>query len=409
MEYGELSIFVTVGDSYKSEVKVGGYSVGSAFGELALVFDSPRAATIKATTDCKLWTLERLAYRGLIGQIRFRQREEKLDFLRHCKFQERSFMDVFDGSQIEDLSIAIKTDQYEQGGVILREGEMNDTLYVVRSGVVSYAKGKIEEMQAFGANALLKSSPSHHTYTAETAVVVYYLTRKDLETMVGQLQDCLDGKSVSRSMIKNSSKRTIKTSMTMDQRYNLNLEDLKFFNKLGKGAFGTVMLVQSKQNKKVFALKALSKDRIVKKGQAEHVLNEFRIMKECDHPSILGMHCAMQDKKYLYFLLDLQPGGELMSYLIKHRRFTEDVTRFYAASVILAFEQLHSIMIAYRDLKPENVVLDKNGFGILVDFGLAKEIDEGQTFTFCGTPDYLAPEIIRGTGHDWAVDVSVCA
>ena len=97
-----------------------------------------------------------------------------------------------------------------------------------------------------------------------------------------------------------------------------------------------------------------------------------------------------------------------MSYLVKKARigkgFTEDATRFYAASVVLAFEQLHSLMIAYRDLKPENIVLTKKGYGVVVDFGLAKEIDEGQTYTFCGTPDYLAPEIIRGTGHDWAVD-----
>jgi len=97
-----------------------------------------------------------------------------------------------------------------------------------------------------------------------------------------------------------------------------------------------------------------------------------------------------------------------MKYLVVRARqgkgFTEDATRFYAASVLLAFEQLHSLMIAYRDLKPENIVLNKKGYGVLVDFGLAKEIDEGQTYTFCGTPDYLAPEIIRGTGHDWAVD-----
>lgn len=97
-----------------------------------------------------------------------------------------------------------------------------------------------------------------------------------------------------------------------------------------------------------------------------------------------------------------------MPSLVKQARsgkgFTENVTRFFAASVVLAFEQLHKLMIAYRDLKPENIVLSKEGYGVVVDFGLAKEIEEGQTYTFCGTPDYLAPEIIRGTGHDWAVD-----
>lgn len=251
-------------------------------------------------------------------------------------------------------------------------------------------------------------TPSPYTYRAATRVVVYYLTRKDFEAIMGSFQDALDGNTVTRSVIKSESKRTIKTSMSMDRRYEFGLDDLDFFNVLGRGAFGQVTLVQSKDTKKVFALKAQSKHYIAKKGQKEHVLNEYRIMKEIEHPQILGIHCAMQDEQHLYFLVDLLPGGELMSYLVKRARqgkgFPEDSVRFYAASVVLAFEHLHSLMFAYRDLKPENIVLDKNGYGVLVDFGLAKEIDEGQTYTFCGTPDYLAPEIIRGTGHDWAVD-----
>ena len=120
------------------------------------------------------------------------------------------------------------------------------------------------------------------------------------------------------------------------------------------------------------------------------------------------MNCIHPLLPSLYNISSNYTGGELMKYLVKQARqgkgFPEDTVRFYAASVVLAFEQLHPLMIAYRDLKPENIVLSKKGYGVVVDFGLAKEIDEGQTYTFCGTPDYLAPEIIRGTGHDWAVD-----
>ena len=260
---------------------------------------------------------------------------------------------------------------------------------------------------------------------------------------MGSFKDALDATVVSRGTLKSESKRTIKTSCSHTQRYEFELEELDLYNTLGRGAFGQVTLVQSKKTKKVFALKAQSKHYIAKKGQKEHVLNELRIMKEIEHPNILGIHCAMQDDQHLYFLLDLLPGkvfidrgsvlfrfiyvhcihpllpslynissnytgGELMKYLVKQARqgkgFPEDTVRFYAASVVLAFEQLHPLMIAYRDLKPENIVLSKKGYGVVVDFGLAKEIDEGQTYTFCGTPDYLAPEIIRGTGHDWAVD-----
>eukprot|EP00804_Cyclotella_cryptica_P020687 CCRYP_003489-RA/>CCRYP_003489-RA protein AED:0.04 eAED:0.04 QI:38/1/1/1/1/0.8/5/181/732 len=413
VESGELSIKVATGENKeKQSMKVGQYSKGAAFGELALIFDSPRAATVTATTDVKLWCLDRQAYRLRIGQIRYHQREEKLNFIRKCKIRGRDFCNLFDASQLEDLSIAIKSDHYKKGSVILRRGEVNDTLYIVRSGKVNKyiqvpdgAVGTVNEGQAFGTNALLTTMASPETYIAATDVVLYYLTHNDFETMIGTMQDVLDGNSVTRSMMRSSSRHTMKTSMTMDQRYtNITLQDLNFFNVLGRGAFGKVILVQSKANKKVFALKAQSKHFILKKGQTEHVLNEYRIMKRLDHPNILNIHCAMQDDRYLFFLLDLHPGGELMSYLMKRKRFPESFTRFYAASVLLAFEEMHSLEIAYRDLKPENVVLDKNGFGILVDFGLAKVIDDGHTYTFCGTPDYLAPEVIRGTGHDWAID-----
>lgn len=420
VEKGELGIQVSVkgeGGGRESQLKVGDYSAGSAFGELALIFGSPRAATITATTDCKLWSLERAAYRSVISQLRFEEHNEKRKFISMCVVNDKRFSDIFDGSQIEDLTIATKMDTYEEGEVILREGEMGDTFYVLKSGRVETFRtlssgkeghGTLDIKMSFGTTSLLKNIPSPQTYKATSRVEVYYLMKQDYEDILGSFQDALDGNTVARSVVRSESKKTIKTSMSMETKYELKLEELETFNVLGRGAFGQVRLVQSKSTKKVFALKAQSKHYIEKKGQKEHVLNEYRIMKEIENPHILGIHCAMQDAKYLYFLLDLMPGGELMSYLRVHARagkgFTEDITRFYAATAVLAFEQLHSLMIAYRDLKPENIVLNKDGYGVMVDFGLAKEVDEGQTYTFCGTPDYLAPEIIRGTGHDWAVD-----
>jgi len=410
VESGGLSIEKHIGMG--QIMNCGTYSKGSAFGEIALMFDSPRAATITATTDVKLWSIDRQTYRLRIGQLRFLEREERINFLRGCTIQNRAFNVLFDSSQIEDLVCVIKNDTLKQGSVLIREGEVNDTLYIVKSGRVdrfqqSQKVGSIQEGEGFGINALLKPKASPETVVAATDVNVYYLTYDDFESMVGSMEDVLDGKSVSRrTMLKvPSSRNSYKTSMTMDQRYtNVSLTDLKLYNVLGRGAFGKVFLVQSKSNKKVFALKAQSKHNILRKGKADHILNEYRIMKMLDHPNILGIHCALQDNRYLFFLLDLHPGGELMTYLKQKRRFAESITRFYAASVLLAFEELHLMMIAYRDLKPENVVLDKDGYGILVDYGLAKEIEDGCTYTLCGTPDYLAPEIIRGTGYDWAVD-----
>merc|ERR1719223_34080 len=128
------------------------------------------------------------------------------------------------------------------------------------------------------------------------------------------------------------------------------------------------------------------------------------MMRMLDHPFIVKIYQALQDKKYIYFLMNLLPGGELMDLLDSQRHFPESWTRFYGATVLSAFQTIHGKQIAYRDLKPENLVLDAEGYCYVIDFGLAKKCDKGKTWTFCGTPDYLAPEIIRGKGHDWGVD-----
>lgn len=155
---------------------------------------------------------------------------------------------------------------------------------------------------------------------------------------------------------------------------------------------------------KTYALKILSKSTIVESGLEDHVLTEKTIMEELNHPFILTFHCGMQDDKYIYFLLEVLLGGELFKFLRAETQFPESWSRFYSASVVLAFCELHERKIAYRDLKPENLVLDTNGFLKLVDFGLAKKVNTGKTWTLCGTPDYLAPEVILNEGHDWAVD-----
>lgn len=298
VESGSLSIQVQSGHGKNARMmNCGQYSRGAAFGELALIFDSPRAATITATSACQLWCLERQAYRLRIGQLRYNEREEKLNFIRKCTIRGRNFCEIFDASQIEDLSCVVKTDKYKQGSVVMREGEVSDTLYIIRSGTVEMFKrsqdgkiGSLNEGQTFGTNALLRVMASPETYIATTDVVVYYLTHHDFENMCGTMQDVLDGRSITRSVMRTSSKHTYKTSMTMDQRYtNVTLADLTFFNVLGRGAFGKVILVQAKKNKKVFALKAQSKSHILKKGQTAHVLNEYRIMKKLDHPNLLNV------------------------------------------------------------------------------------------------------------------------
>ena len=162
-------------------------------------------------------------------------------------------------------------------------------------------------------------------------------------------------------------------STNADFKLNISLSDLEIKATLGCGAFGRVKLCRYPARDQFFALKCQSKRAIVDSGLQEHVLNEMRVMKKVDHPFIAKLFTALQDNKYMYFVLELLLGGELFTHLRNKGKLSEQAARFYAGIVVHAFSSLHSKKIAYRDLKPENLVMDDKGYCKLVDFGLAKQ------------------------------------
>lgn len=185
----------------------------------------------------------------------------------------------------------------------------------------------------------------------------------------------------------------------------VRLADFELLKVLGRGAFGKVMQVRKKSDGKIYAMKILKKGAIVARNQVEHTKAERAILQQLQHPFLMTLRFAFQSKDKLYLVLDYFQGGELFFHLKSQRRFSEEVARLYVAEIALAFGHLHSLGVIYRDLKPENILLDDNGHVCLTDFGLAKEMEEGdKAHTFCGTPEYLAPEIVQGLGHDKAVD-----
>jgi len=185
------------------------------------------------------------------------------------------------------------------------------------------------------------------------------------------------------------------------------LDSFKMIKVVGKGSFGKVFLVREKQTNEMFALKVLKKDNIIKRNQVEHTRTERSVLGYVKHPFIVGMNMAFQSKDKLYFVLDYCAGGELFFHLGKVGRFSEPRACFYAAEITLAIEYVHDLDIVYRDLKPENVLLDSKGHVRLTDFGLSKEGISNSSSganSFCGTPEYLAPEILNRQGHGRAVD-----
>jgi len=198
-----------------------------------------------------------------------------------------------------------------------------------------------------------------------------------------------------------------KTPRTADsitpKKRKAGLRDFNILKLLGRGSFGKVYLVQKKDNKKLYALKTLKKVDVLKKNQINSVKIEKEVLQKADNPFIVKLRYSFQDHTTLYFVMEYCPGGELFKHLRRKGKFDEDTVRFYASEVILAIQYLHeNLNVIYRDLKPENVLLDVNGHIKLTDFGLSKEGEK--TYTFCGTPEYLAPEILAGKGHGKEVD-----
>ncbi|GAM17159.1 hypothetical protein SAMD00019534_003340 [Acytostelium subglobosum LB1] len=172
---------------------------------------------------------------------------------------------------------------------------------------------------------------------------------------------------------------------------------------IGTGSFGYVYLVQHMMDHNYYALKCLLKSDVVKQNQVEHLHSEKSILSTIHHPFIVNLYQSFQDESRIYLLFEYVAGGEVFKHLRDARVFSNDMAKFYAAEIVLAFEYLHRNNIAYRDLKPENLLIDSQGHIKITDFGFAKRVTD-RTFTLCGTPEYLAPEIIQGTGHGKAVD-----
>ncbi|KAL3915700.1 MAG: hypothetical protein SGPRY_007118, partial [Prymnesium sp.] len=291
----------------------------------------------------------------------------------------------------DQVTAALQNKACVEEEVIIKQGEMGSTFYVIKAG-------EVEAGAYFGEASLLTDSPCNSTVRALSRVQLLTLSKKDFERLLGYkphrtfkswevqgpLRDILEREKEARSKLTEAFCSPVLYS------------DLKMVAMLGEGSFGTVQLAQHTQTGECFALKTLNKGQLVHDSQVEHVIAERQLLGRCNSPFVLKLIA-------LHFLTDFAQGGELFAYQLKERTFPENVAAIFVAQVALAFEHLHQRRIAHRDLKPENLLFDKNGTLKLVDFGFAKVIDD-RSFSLCGTPEYLAPEIVSNKGHNKAVD-----
>lgn len=281
---------------------------------------------------------------------------------------------------------------------VFKQGDWGDSFYIIASGRVHIERdGRfIRALSAgdfFGDRALLNQEPRSASITASGNCVLWAISADTFKHVMSA-----------------ASIQYLKGRMNLqDTEYKFS--DLQYIRVIGTGGFGIVKMVQTKTGWR-YALKSVKKQPIVEFQQQESLQNERAILSSIDHPFIIRLVQSFKNDYFVYFLLELVSGGELLEVLAHLGLLDQNQAVFYTASIIIAFEHLHERRIAYLDLKSENVLIDTQGFIKLVDFGLAVKISGGQCHVIKGTPHFMAPEMILSKGYDttadlWALGVCV--
>ncbi|XP_066954961.1 cGMP-dependent protein kinase 1 isoform X2 [Macrobrachium rosenbergii] len=379
-------------------------SPGKVFGELAILYNCKRTATIKAATGCKLFAIDRKCFQTIMMRTGLIRQAEYTNFLKSVP----TFQALQEETLIKIADVLEET-YYSQGDYIIRQGARGDTFFIISKGRVRVTmknQGTLDEKhirylekgEFFGEKALQGEDIRTANIIADDpdGVTCLVIDRESFKQLIGNLDE-----------IQQRHGTVDKTRRKLNEEFtNIKLTDLRKIATLGVGGFGRVELVQiAGDSSRSFALKQMKKSQIVETRQQQHIMSEKEIMMAANCDFIVKLYKTFKDRKYLYMLMESCLGGELWTILRDRGNFDDQTTRFYTACVVEAFDYLHSQGIIYRDLKPENLLLDLKGYVKLVDFGFAKKLQVGRkTWTFCGTPEYVAPEVILNKGHDISAD-----
>lgn len=198
-----------------------------------------------------------------------------------------------------------------------------------------------------------------------------------------------------------------KEEIEMGSQRQFSLADFELIRVIGRGSYAKVLMVELKKTRRIYAMKVIKKALVTDDEDIDWVQTEKHVFETAsNHPFLVGLHSCFQTPSRLFFVIEFVRGGDLMYHMQRQRRLPEEHARFYAAEISLALNFLHEKGIIYRDLKLDNVLLDHEGHIKLTDYGMCKEgIRPGDTTsTFCGTPNYIAPEILRGEDYGFSVD-----
>lgn len=367
---------------------------GDYFGEASLLESQPRNATVvssKQSTEvlCVDRTLFNQRLLGSLQDIMARSEST----LQQQMLVTVPLLSELTADKRSQLASCLKLQRFADGTYIFRQGDLGDRMYIIKHGEVSVRIApedkEIDHLyigQYFGERALLKEEPRMASIQAAGDLECYSLSKDDFESL--------------------ALRKTVAWTRRWDVEDTRDVTQLQVLKMMGSGAFGKAWLVKHRQTTRSYALKALDKTTIKRQNWTAVVMREKDILGTLTpHPCVITMHNAFQSPTHLFMLMEIARGGELFQVLEKFDRFTPSTARFYCGCVVLAIGHLHKHGVIFRDLKPENLLLTDTGYLKLIDMGFAKRLGRGEkTYTLCGTPYYLAPEMILHRGHSFALD-----
>ena len=292
--------------------------------------------------------------------------------------------------KLQALINVLRIQDFDNGDMIIQQNTPGESFYIIKSGKVDVIRDgsavrTITKLDYFGERSVLFNENRTATIVANGLVSCWVLHRQDFLRLIDE---------------------TIRVNLTKRielQDDTISLRDLVCVKTLGKGMFGNVFLVADKNRSRLYALKTVSRKKIERYEIQENLILERKILLQLDHTLILKLVRTFKDSKRVYFLTEFVRGLDLFDVLRQLNLVSDRDAKFYSACMVLMFEHLHERDIIYRDLKPENVMIDDDGYPKLIDFGIAK-IVQGRTYTVVGTPHYMAPEVIVGKGYGHSAD-----
>ena len=342
-----------------------------------------------AEPDCILAEIDFAKFKETVGGD-LNEAQTKSNQL--ASFEHVPMFRILSDDKIEFLQNNLKVEKFANGKKIITQGEIGDKLFIIKKGRVDFFVNSryirsLNDGEEFGARSLILSNEKRSaTAIANGEVSCYTLTA-----------------DIFKSILEPNLYEYFTNKIFLEDN-TIELKDLDNVKELGSGNFGSVNLVRNKKNKFLYAIKALNLEQIKIESLEECVEVERDVLLKIDHPFIMKMVKYLKNDSYIFFINEYIKGKELWEVIRDIGLLNKEQTQYYGASILLAIDYLHKQKIIYRDIKPENVMVSVKGYIKIIDFGTVKEIQD-RTSTIIGTSHYMAPEITKGEGYSFQVDI----